>query len=312
MKTKIAFFECKEEERVFFENSLNGVELSFFSGTINDALHVSEDFDAVSIFVHSKIDSDVLSKLPKLRYIQTRSTGYEHLLCREMYKKGFLLSNVSGYGGPGVGEFAFSLLLNATRHTNEAIERSKRKDFHYDDLKGTELFGKKLGILGLGTIGMRMARIGHGFGMEIMVFSRTHKPILDELGMRFVTLDALLKECDVLMIALPLTPDTKNLINKKAFSLMKQDTIIVNVARAEIIEDRVYRDCKSIFCLDVLADRQLVSKKNILYTPHMAYYTHEAQERILNISLKNIEAFVSGEELPNCLYLECQRNYKEK
>ena len=122
----------------------------------------------------------------------------------------------------------------------------------------------------------------------------------------------LLKECDVLMIALPLTPDTKNLINKKAFSLMKQDTIIVNVARAEIIEDRVYRDCKSIFCLDVLADRQLVSKKNILYTPHMAYYTHEAQERILNISLKNIEAFVSGEELPNCLYLECQRNYKEK
>lgn len=309
---KIAFFECKEEERSFFEKALANEELFFLSETINEALclHVSLFYDVISVFVHSQIDEEILHKLPNLKYIQTRSTGYNHILCEDIYKKGLVLSNVSGYGGPAVAEFSFSLLLNATRKTDIALQRAKESDYHYDDLKGIELFGKKLGILGLGTIGMQMARIGKGFGMDVHVFSRSHKPIIDELGIKFVSLDTLLRDSDIIMLALPLTPQTASLINENNASLIKKDAIIVNAARAEIIEQSLYEEMPNIFCID--GDTPLKSKKNLLFTPHIAYYTQEALERIMKISLLNIEAFLDQKPLPNCLYLECKRNYKEQ
>lgn len=307
---KIAFFECKEEERSFFEKALEAEELFFFTQTINEVLNESQDYDVISIFVHSKIDEAILQKLPNLKYIQTRSSGYDHLLCQDIYKKGLLLSNVSGYAGPAVAEFSFSLLLNATRKTDIALQRSKNGDTHYADLKGIELYGKKLGVLGLGTIGMAMVRIGKGFGMDVHVYSRTHKPIIDELDVKFIELDLLLKESDILMLALPLTPDTRFLINKSNAELIKKSAIIVNAARGELIEEILYEELGNIICLD--GDKPLHVKENLLFTPHMAYYTQEALERILEISLKNIEAFLRNETLPNCLYLECKRNYKEQ
>ena len=313
---KIAFFECKEEERSFFEKALSGEELFFFNETINEvlhpknALHVSFDYDVISVFVHSKIDEALLQKLPNLKYIQTRSTGYNHLLCKDIYKNGLLLSNVSGYAGPAVAEFSFSLLLNATRKTDVALQRAKEGDFHYDDLKGIELFGKKLGVLGLGTIGIQMVRIGKGFGMDVHVYSRSHKPIIDELGLDFVSLDTILKDSDIIMLALPLTPDTTSLINQNNASLIKKDAIIVNAARAELIENSLYEALENSICLD--GDNPLHVKENLLFTPHMAYYTKEALGRIMAISLLNIEAFLQNRALPNCLYLECKRNYKEQ
>lgn len=306
---KIAFFEIKAEDRAFFESQLSGHELHFFESTINEALQSPQPYDAVSVFVHSRITDEVLEKLPNLRYLQTRSTGYDHIGCQALYKRGVVVSNVAGYGGPAVAEFSFSLLLNAARHTHTALERSKKDDFQYADLKGIELYGKTLGILGLGTIGSQMARIGKGFGMHLAVWSRTRKPIVDELGIDFCDLESVLAQSDILMIALPLTPSTRALIDETRAKSLKPDAIIVNTARGEIIEDSVYTARKNIFCLDVIGDTQYIHNDNVLYTPHMAYYTKEALQRINSISLENLQAFIESRPLPNCLKLPCQRDY---
>ena len=308
----IAFFETKPEERAFFEAHLKGQTLHFFDGTIQDELKESADYEAVSVFVHSRITDEVLKKLPKLRYLQTRSTGYDHIKCPALYRRGLLVSNVAGYGGPAVAEFAFSLLLNATRHTWKALHRAKEGFFGYQDLKGTELFGKRIGILGLGTIGQRMAYIAKGFGMEISAWSRTEKPIIEALGIDFTSLEAVLQKSDVVMIALPLTPATERLIDAQKASLLKKEAIVVNVARGEILAKELYTRLPHLLCLDVTADPACIPRPNVLYTPHMAYYTREALQRILEISLKNLEAFLAGEPLPNCLKLACERDYASK
>lgn len=306
---KIAFFEIKPEEKLFFQKYLIGHELFFFENTINNDLMTKQDYDAVSIFVHSRITNDILNKLPKLQYLQTRSTGYDHIKCTMLYSRGLVVSNVAGYGGPAVAEFAFSLLLNATRKTHTALERTKNGDFEYSDLKGIELYGKTLGILGLGTIGSQMARIGFGFGMNVIAYSRTRNDIIDELGIDFCDFESVLAQSDILMIALPLTPQTHHIINATTMKKLKKSSIIVNISRAEIIEDSLYSDVKNIFCLDVINDVSYIENDNILYSPHMAYYTKEALDRITNISLNNIKAFIAGETLPNCLKLACQQDY---
>lgn len=306
---RIAFFEIKPEEQLFFQKHLMGQELLFFANTINNDLTTTQDYDVVSVFVHSRITNDILRKLPKLQYLQTRSTGYDHIQCEILYNRGLVASNVAGYGGPAVAEFAFSLLLNATRKTHTALERTKNGNFDYSDLKGIELYGKTLGILGLGTIGSQMARIGCGFGMNIVAYSLTTNEFIDDLSIDLCDFNSVLVQSDVLMTALPLTPKTRHIINTKTIKEMKQSSIIVNTSRAEIIEDSLYSEITNIFCLDVISDVIYIENMNILYTPHMAYYTKEALDRIIHISLNNIEAFINGETLPNCLQLDCKRNH---
>ena len=308
---KIAFFEVTEEEKAFFAKRLQGHTLSFFEGTINEVLQTPAEYEAVSVFVHSRINDEILSLLPNLRYIQTRSTGYDHLKCDLLYKRHILVSNVAGYAGPPVGEFAFSLLLNATRKTHIALRRTREGDLHYQDLLGTELYGKRLGIMGLGVIGERMAHIGAGFGMKLSAFSRTRKPIVDLLHIDFTTdLNRFLSKCDVIMIALPLTPATREMINAKNAFQIPRETIIVNVARVEIIDEKLYEKLPNVICTDVLHDPSIARKKeHFLYTPHMAYYTEEALVRIREISLQNMQAFIEGKPMPNCLKLPCEKEY---
>ena len=306
---KIAFFEIKEEEKVFFETHLKEHELFFFEATIQDSLTNSEAYDAVSVFIDSRISNEILNKLPKLSYLQTRSSGYEHVKCTQLYKRGVKVSNVAGYAGPAVAEFAFSLLLNASRKTHISLNRSQKGNKDYLDLKGIELFGKSIGILGLGTIGLHIAKIAKGFGMDIFGYSRTKKPVFDELGIHFVSLEEVLKHADILMIALPLTPSTRNLINKENSKLINEKTIIVNIARDEIMEESLYHSLKNSIASDVCSDITLAQKKEFLYTPHMGYYTQEALARILKISLENMEQYLRGETPQNCLVSECRKNY---
>ncbi|AKF24799.1 lactate dehydrogenase [Sulfurovum lithotrophicum] len=306
---KIAFFEIKKEERIFFESHLNGHELFFFEKPIQDIVLQPEEYEAVSVFVGSRITDDILDRLPKLRYLQTRSTGFDHIKCKTLYQKDMKVSNVAGYAGPAVAEFAFSLLLNATRKTHIALDRSKKGDLDYLDLKGIELFGKTIGILGLGTIGLQMAKIAKGFGMKVLGYSRTHKAVFDELEIDFVSLESILENADILMPALPLTPATQGLVNKRNAPLIKKDCIIINTARCEIIEETLYHSLSNIIASDVCSDVSLAQKENFLYTPHMAYYTKEALARIMDISLRNMEQFLNGEIPQNCLKLTCEKEY---
>jgi len=306
---KIAFFECKEEERSFFESHLQGHTLFFFEQPIQEVVITSTPYDIVSVFVHSQINDDLLDKLPNLAYLQTRSTGYDHVKCPQLYARGMKVSNVVGYAGPAVAEFAFSLLLNATRKTYISLQRSQEGNGGYLDLKGMELFGKTVGIVGLGTIGMHMASIAKGFGMNILGYSRTHKPEYDVLGIDFVTLDKVLEDADILMLAVPLTPKTTHLLNPSNSHLLKRSCIIINIARSDIMESSLYHTLPNLIACDIDHDNALIGKENILHTPHMAYYTAEALQRILDISLENMQQFINGEIPKYCLKFECEKEY---
>jgi D-lactate dehydrogenase len=306
---KIGFFEVKEEKEFFKENLKNiDAELFFYKETVNE-IKEKQDFDIISVFVHSKIDKNILDEFPNLKYIQTRSTGYDHIDLVECYKRGIKVSNVRGYAGPAVGEFAYGLLLEANRKLFIAINRLKNGNLNYKDLKGIEIENKIIGILGLGTIGLQIAKIARGFGAEIFGFSRTKKEIYDKFGINFCTLDEVLENSDFLFIALPLTPNTKNLINKNNISKFK-GSVIINPARAEIIEKEVYEKYEGIIAADVLPDWNLAKKENIIATPHMAYYTKEALFRIMKISLDNLMDFLNGKIPRYCLKEACKRDYK--
>ena len=264
-----------------------------------------ENFEVISIFIHSKITKEILDKLPNLKYIQTRSTGYDHIDIVECYKRGIIVSNVKGYAGPAVGEFAFSLLFEAIRKTYKAINRVKNNNFNYKDLQGIEIYSKTIGILGLGAIGTQIAKISKGFGAKTIGFSRKINNIVD---IHTSNLDEVLN-CDFLFIALPLTPKTKNLISNPTKIKAK---VIINIARDEIISKEVYQNFNGIIATDVTNDIELLQKENIIITPHMAYYTKEALERIFKISLDNLCDFLDNKKPRNCLIEECKKEYECK
>jgi len=303
---KIAFFEIKEEEKKFFQNALKNynIEIEFFQEKANEIITESKDYDAVSVFIYSKVDKNLLDKLPKLKYIQTRSAGYDHIDIAECYKRNIYVSNAKGYAGPAVGEFAFGLLLEALRKIYIAINRLKEGNLNYKDLKGTEIESKTVGILGVGTIGSQIAKIAKGFGANVIGFARHHKEFIKTTPV----LDEVLENSDFLFIALPLTPQTKNLINKENIKKFK-GKVIINPARAEIITKDVYENFDGIIAADVLPDWNMAKKENIIATPHMAYYTKEALRRISQISLDNLTDFLNGKKPRFCLKEEFSKNY---
>ncbi len=303
---KVAFFEVKEEEKEFFENALknSNIEVKFFKEKAQDIITEPKDFDIISVFIYSKIDKSLLDKLPELKYIQTRSAGYDHIDIVECYKRGIYVSNAKGYAGPAVGEFAFGLLLEALRKIYIAIERVKNGDLNYKDLKGSEIEGKTIGVLGVGTIGSQIVKIAKGFGANIIGYSRHPKDFVKTTPV----LDEVLEMSDFLFIALPLTPQTKNLINSQNIKNFKGN-IIINPARAEIISKDVYENFAGIIAADVLPDWNLAKKENIIATPHMAYYTKEALRRIMQISLDNLTDVLNGKAPRFCLKEECNKNY---
>ena len=303
---KIAFFEIKEEEKNFFENQLKNlnVEVEFFKEKAQDIINEKKDYDVISVFIYSKIDKNLLDKLPNLKYIQTRSAGYDHIDIVECYKRGIYVSNAKGYAGPAVGEFAFGLLLEALRKIYIAVERVKNGNLEYKDLKGIEIEGKTIGVLGVGTIGSQIVKIAKGFGANVIGYARHNKDFVKTTPV----LDEVLENSDFLFIALPLTPQTKNLINSENIKKLKGN-IIINPARAEIISKDVYENFDGIIAADVLPDWNLAKKNNIIATPHMAYYTKEALRRIMQISLDNLLDFLSGKKPRFCLKEECIKNY---
>lgn len=271
---KIAIFEADKE----CANTFASLHPDIYEKPVQTLSHPTE-YEAISIFIHSKIDDSTLELFPKLRYIQTRSTGYDHIDLEACKKRGIKVTNVQGYAGPAVGEFAFSLLLNITRKTWIALHRTKKGDRSYEDLLGIELFSKTIGIAGLGTIGKRMAQIAAGFGMEILAHSRSYdEELCQRLGIQKYDLETLLQQSDIIMLALPLTPQTYHIIDLQRAQLLQHHAILINIGRGElvslealkILSERIYG-----IGLDVIEgekeweerQQQLIQKENVLYTP---------------------------------------------
>lgn len=259
------------------------------------------------------LDGDILNMLPRLQYIGVLATGYNVVDLEVASKQNIIVTNIPAYSTESVAQMVFCHLLNivgrADHYANENRNGkwSSSKDFCYLDHNLFELYGKKIGIIGLGNTGMATARIAHGFGLNILAYTSKEQ---DELPYDIIKadLETIFKGCDIISLHCPLTESTKHLINKHSLSLMKHSAIIINTGRGPLVDDEALADALSTghisaYGADVLtvepapADNPLLKAKNCYLTPHIAWATREARQRLLNICVENVKAYVDGEPI---------------
>lgn len=325
---KIAFFEVERWEEKYLSEKLKGHELVFSRKELTpSSAKKFSDSDVVAVFIYSQINQKVLGALPKARLVTTMSTGYNHIDLKECARRGITVCNVPTYGENTVAEHTFALLLALSRKIPEAYERTKRADFSAEGLRGFDLKGKTIGVVGCGHIGKHVVRIARGFEMNVLVYERNPDYALaKELGFTPVTLDDLYSKSDIITFHVPLNDSTKHMFNAASLEKVKKGVVVLNTSRGEVIDtaalikglqkkiigaaglDVLEGECdireekqvvsenfrKECDLRQVLRNHVLMKFPNVLLTPHSAFNSTEALERILNTTVENIEAFVKG------------------
>ncbi len=257
------------------------------------------------------ITKEVLEQCPGIRYIGTLATGYNVVDVETAAKRGIPVCNVPGYGTAAVAQFTIGLLLElchrigAHSDSVKAGQWSACPDFCYWNFPQMELAGKTMGIVGFGSIGREVGRLAQAFGMEVLAYSRTRRPELETEHCRFVTLEELFERSDVISLHCPLFPETEGMINRSAIEKMKDGVLLLNTARGQLI---VEEDLRAALdrgkvggaALDVVAkepispDNPLLGAENIILTPHIAWAPKESRQRLMDIAVGNLKAFVDG------------------
>ncbi len=323
----IAFFEIQKWERETLEKRFAGHQLSFFDRVIEEGDIASlAECEVLSVFIYSKVTADVINRLPKLKLIVTRSTGFDHIDLEAAKGKGITVSNVPSYGENTVAEHTFALILALSRNVHKSHVRRLQGDFNIDGLQGFDLKGRTLGVIGAGRIGLHVIKIAKGFGMEVIAYDAYENRFLSEvLDFRYAPLHEVLEQSDIVTLHTPYTKETHHLINQQNITLFKSDAILINTARGELVEtdalisgldqgilagvgldvlegELLVREEKELLGdhaekeeLQTLAkDHALLTRDNVVYTPHIAFYSREALERILMTTIDNIECFAIG------------------
>jgi D-lactate dehydrogenase len=276
----------------------------------------------------SRLDAGILEKLQDLQLIATRSTGVDKIDLAYCAAHRITVCNVPDYAEIAVAEHVFALLLSISRHLSEAVEHTRKGEFSIDGLMGFDLHGKTLAIIGTGVIGRHVAKIARGFGMAVVAFDvKQDEQWAVANGIRYKSFKEALSVADVITLHLPVTPDTHQLLADDQFAAMKEGAVIINTARGELIDiQALLRALASgkiaAAGLDVLPEEQaflegladpttlfdeedkqkivnanhaLLRLPNVIVTPHCAFFTQEAAQRIVNVTMMNIEAFVRNE-----------------
>ena len=324
---KVAFFGVKSWERVIIEKeiiNLDSVGVGIFESEVQDNLEMAKKYEILSVFIYSKMDKAVLDRFPDLKMIATRSTGVDHIDMEECKKRKITVLNVPEYGSKTVAEYAAALMLAVAKRIVPAHQSIEEGEFSPEGLTGIDLFGKTLGVVGVGKIGVNMIRIGKGLGMKVIGVEKTPDPALaSKLGFKYEDLETCLQKSDVVTLHVPSTQETYHLINKKNIKLMKNTAILVNTCRGPVIEtealvwalnnnrlwgvgldvteeeDKVENismvmssrptksDLQQILSYHLLRDRD-----DVVFTPHNAFNSQEAIERIIKTTIENIEGFM--------------------
>lgn len=299
-----------------------------FSERHLDAAEDLGDPEILTIFIYSKITKEVLAKYPSLKLITTLSTGFDHIDLAACRERGITVCNVPSYGENTVAEQALALLLALTRKIVPAVNRTRHGDFRLDDLRGVDLNGKVGGVVGTGRIGKHMIRMLNGLGMHVVAYDpRPQDSLATELGFTYLPLDELLRQSDVVTIHCPAMPETHHLINEARLRLMKPEAYLINTARGMIVdtqalvkvldegrlagvgldvleEENAIIDERQLLhpaytakvdLRTVMADHVLLQHPRVIITPHNAFNTREALERILDTTIKNVRAFEAGQ-----------------
>ncbi|MFA4931091.1 MAG: NAD(P)-dependent oxidoreductase [Patescibacteria group bacterium] len=298
----------------------------FFPGLGNDYDQSRDDFEVLCTFIHTQVNEELLNKMPKLKLVVTRSTGFDHIDLDKCRERGIEVCNVPFYGENTVAEYAFSLLNMLARKMYEAYDRVIRGNYSLEGLMGFDLKGKTLGVIGGGHIGIHAAQIGVGYDMKVLCYDvKPDSQLAKRVGFEYVELDDLYARADIITLHVPLIPPTQHMINQEAFAKMKDGVILINTARGGVVdtgamvaalasgklagagldvmeaEEFLSDEVKLAEIVDdseklrsALENHILMEHPRVVVTFHNAFNTVEGRTRILDTSIENIMAFETG------------------
>lgn len=331
MRKHITFLELENWEIDYLKNKLKdlqNVNIEFYNCPLNDELLPKiSNTNVLAIFIYSQINKEVIDKLPNLEYITTMSTGYDHIDTKECAKRNILVSNVPRYGENTVAEHTFALILALARKIPQSLEKVRRYDFSLDGLRGFDLKGKTIGIVGLGSIGQHVAKIAKGFEMKIIAYDPAKSlDFARSLGVELTSFQDLLTRSDVISLHAPYNQSTHHIINQQNIHLIKKGAYLINTARGGLVETQALvkaldqgllagagldvleeelaiKEEKELLCQTsknpetlntLLQNHILIQDPRVIITPHNAFNSKEALQRILDTTAENIKNYILG------------------
>jgi D-lactate dehydrogenase len=271
-----------------------------------------------------------MQNLPNLKFNATQSTGFDHIDLPFAQTRNIIVSNVPEYGTRTVAEHTFALILALTKKLYQSMNQSKRFDFTHNNIRTINLYQRTLGIIGLGKIGKEVVKIAHGFGLNVLIHTRTHdEAFAQQWGVKYVELDELLQNSDFISLHVPYSKETHHIINKDNIHKCKKGSYIINTSRGGLIETEALIQALedgtlSGAGLDVLEeeknlseeleilktslpdridfktltmDHLLIHHPKVVVTPHNAFNSEEALQKIMNTTIENIKAFIAGQPI---------------
>lgn len=330
-KPAIVFFQhpFEEWEQAYLRDHLKSFKVSCFDLPLSvPTAPVAKTASVVGVFVDSKVTADVLKTLPTVRLVTTMSTGFDHIDLAFCRKNHITVCSVPQYGSNTVAEHTFALILSLSRKIHVSRERTVRGDFRLEGLRGFDLKGKTIGLVGFGNIGQHVARIAQGFQMTVVASdprpgTGEKRAAARRHGVRFLPLGRLFRQSDIISLHAPYTAQTRHLIDEKALRLVKPTALLINTARGGLVktsalvralqtgrlagagldvleEEQAIKEEKQLLSVHsmgtkshqiVLGNLLLAQHENVIVTPHNAFNSHEALERILSTTVENIKAF---------------------
>lgn len=333
---KIVFFNITEEDENYFTDKLFGkFDLLFFDKSINNIKFTEEILESniISCFTISQLNKEILEKFKKLEMIILRCVGFNNIDIEYCKQKGIKVLNAKGYGNRTVAEFALGLIFDVSRNISKSFIDINKNIKEKNEYEGYELNEKTLGVIGVGAIGAELVKMASGLNMNILGYDLYENDELkNNYNLKYVELDELLKNSDFVSIHAPLTKENYHLINEEKFNMMKHEAFIINTSRGELIDtnalykalylkrikgaaldvleceeetnslnfiDMDYLDKKDI--KQILLNHEITKLDNVVVTPHIAYDTKEAKERIRKITVDNINSYFAG-NINNSVY----------
>lgn len=325
---KIAFFDAKPYDKPSFEKygQENGVKFKYFETKLNeDTVDLAKGFDGVCAFVNDTINDVVIDRLYEMgvNVLALRCAGFNNVDMKHAYGKIHVL-RVPAYSPYAVAEHTMALLLTSIRRIHKAYIRSRDYNFSLANLTGFDLYGKTVGVIGTGRIGRVFIDICRGFGMKVLAYDKYRAEGLDNGDtIRYVELDELFRNSDIISLHCPLTDETNHLIDENALEKCKKGVVILNTSRGGLVDaEALLAGIKSrkvgAACLDVYEEEsdiffednsghimeddtlaRLISMPNVIVTSHQAFLTEEALENIAETTVNNLVSFFKNEECEN-------------
>ena len=325
---KITFFSTQPYDRSFFEahNKKFGFDLHFYEVGLNEqTVHLIDRTDAVCVFVNDHITKPVIERMVSqgVRLIALRCAGFNNVDLEAARSNNVKVVRVPAYSPHAVAEHAVAMIMALNRKTHKAYNRIREQNFSLNGLMGFDLYGKTVGVVGTGNIGQVFCRIMLGFGCRVIAYDVKERDDLEVAGVRYVTLNELLTNSDIISLHCPLNESTKYVIGDGNIALIKKGCMLINTSRGGLINTKsvikalksgqlcalgidVYEQEETLFFRDLSASiveddliTRLMSFPNVLITAHQGFFTVEAMDQIAETTLNNVRAFMSAEVLVN-------------